>query len=120
MNSAVSLLQCAASSVASTVSPSCIPSSFARAFTWVVSLVPSGTLTCATVMASSWSMAEKSVTLPFSSVHAPRITLPSMAITHLIPPSSSLYFLACARSHFPVILSSSAASILVSTVQITV
>ena len=51
------------------------------------------------------------MTLLFSSVQAPRITFPSSAISH----SSFPLFLACAKSHAPVIMSSSAASILVST-----
>jgi hypothetical protein len=80
----------------------------------VISLVPSGTLSCAIVTASWWSIAENSVTLSFSSVHAPRITFPSTAISH----SSFPLFLACAKSHAQVIMSSSAASILVSTLRI--
>ena len=79
----------------------------------MISLVPSGTLTCAIVMASRWSIAENSVTLS-PSVHAPRMTFPSSAISHSPFPS----FLACAESHAPVSRSSSAASILVSTLRI--
>ena len=81
----------------------------------VISLVPSGTLTCATVTASSWSIAENKVTLSFSSVHAPRSTFPSSAITQS-PLSSSL--LARAKIHAQVIASSLSASILVSTYRI--
>lgn len=66
---------------------------------------------CAIVTASRCSIAENSVTLSFSSVHAPRITLPSSAISH----SPSTSFLACAKSHAQVIRSSPAASIPVST-----
>src|SRR6266850_2102396 len=114
MVSAVSRWVCAASRVTRAGSPPGIPAVSRRVPAWVISLVPSGTLTCAIVTASRWSIAEKSVTLSFSSVHAPRNTFPSSAMTHSPSPS----FRACAESHFPVILSSSAASILVSTFRI--
>jgi hypothetical protein len=73
-----------------------------------VGLKSSGTLTWAIMMASRWVIAENKVTLPFSSVHAPRSTLPSSAIFH---PPPELSFLECAKSHAPVFLSISSSSI---------
>ena len=73
--------------VTSAGSPSGSPAAFSRALTWVISLVPSGTLTCAIVTASRCSIAENNVTLSFSPVQAPRITLPSSAISS--PPSGT-------------------------------
>src|SRR6266496_1146600 len=81
MVSAVSRWVCAASRGTRTDSPSGTFAVSRRVSAWVISLVPSGTLTCAIVMASRWSIAENSVTLSFSSVHAPRSTV---AVSRLV------------------------------------
>lgn len=68
---------------------------------WVVSFVPSGTLSWAIVIPSSCIMAENKVTCSFSSVQEPRRTFPSTAISHPpFRPSGD-----CAASQLPVISS---------------
>src|SRR5712691_3661802 len=84
---------------------------------WVISLVPSGTLTCATVTAGSWIIAENRVTLSFASVQAPRKTFPSTAISQSF---FALSLTAWANIQEQVIASSAAASMFTSTLRIVV